>query len=604
MTILIANIGTSDLAVKIDEYYLPIGFDRNEPNLDKAMAELSHEEKAIWGTCKVKVDEFFKKLIPDLEKTSFRERTCYLLEEYQKDPDTWHSRLSPGRLWGVMEAAIREEQVTKIYMFVTDQPQFEGETSQENRGYPTDSIHLFDILKHWFYQKYGDKFEMIPVIIPKTLPAVDQDGLLNEYYDFFNQFDKSIKVLVSVKGGTPQMQTALRVQAMSSDITNQIYLEPALSIKGLLAGEPSNCQKISYWRYQRTQKYQTVKQLLNRWDFDGARTILTQWRETLTSLKKEGIDGIQDIKVSENRINSIIKALNMAVGYLNLDTAEAERQTTLSKDEVENQETIDALSKIADLSKEYNSNKFSPLLNLYTQCCVFDTLDRMADFLTRMGSFYEETLHELIRAFDGEQYFERDNNPDDWHLDTEKLLGNQALLDNFYELEKKINRTFRNWRRINPMDDPYRLQGRLSKSNFVQALVRTENGNLVACQTLVDAITKLDYWAEKRNQLIHSAKGVSKQRMKEVRQEDYQLWQDGKMRNQKIARTVGRSCLHDQILTQLEAIAGSTLTLMETTQPPSAMYPNPADYLDPNQEPYYLYSDIRKWVIDTLNNDV
>ncbi|MBW4598420.1 MAG: hypothetical protein KME29_02100 [Calothrix sp. FI2-JRJ7] len=34
MTILIANIGTSDLLIKIDDYYVPVGFDRSEPNID------------------------------------------------------------------------------------------------------------------------------------------------------------------------------------------------------------------------------------------------------------------------------------------------------------------------------------------------------------------------------------------------------------------------------------------------------------------------------------------------------------------------------------------------------------------------------------------
>ncbi len=36
MAILIANIGTSDLAIKIDDYYFPVGFEWNEPNLDKS----------------------------------------------------------------------------------------------------------------------------------------------------------------------------------------------------------------------------------------------------------------------------------------------------------------------------------------------------------------------------------------------------------------------------------------------------------------------------------------------------------------------------------------------------------------------------------------
>ncbi|NER05868.1 MAG: hypothetical protein F6K17_26395, partial [Okeania sp. SIO3C4] len=47
--ILIANIGTSDLAVKKIEdinRYIPIGFDRNEPNID--YSDLTEEEKSNW----------------------------------------------------------------------------------------------------------------------------------------------------------------------------------------------------------------------------------------------------------------------------------------------------------------------------------------------------------------------------------------------------------------------------------------------------------------------------------------------------------------------------------------------------------------------------
>lgn len=34
MKILLANIGTSDLAVEIDGYWFPVGFDRSEPGID------------------------------------------------------------------------------------------------------------------------------------------------------------------------------------------------------------------------------------------------------------------------------------------------------------------------------------------------------------------------------------------------------------------------------------------------------------------------------------------------------------------------------------------------------------------------------------------
>jgi len=47
MAILIANIGTSDLAVKIEEYFIPVGFDRSEPNINIDDPALTDDQKDI-----------------------------------------------------------------------------------------------------------------------------------------------------------------------------------------------------------------------------------------------------------------------------------------------------------------------------------------------------------------------------------------------------------------------------------------------------------------------------------------------------------------------------------------------------------------------------
>ncbi|MGK7872778.1 MAG: hypothetical protein AB4426_05530 [Xenococcaceae cyanobacterium] len=631
MTILIANIGTSDIAVKLnkdflkpyiqeqnipselaeqlDRYYLPIGFDRNEPNQDKAIAELDADQKKIWEQRQNLISTLCDELQVKCNRNrfSFRDLTSHLWQEYQKedqkDSKKWHSRLSPGRIWGVMNAAIEQAKVTTIYMFVTDQPEFEGEPQKRNPGYDTDCIHLFHILKLWFSHEFGNNVQVKPVILPKAVSAIDLDGLLAEYYRFFNQFDKSEKILISVKGGTPQMQTALRVQAISSDIDNQIYLEPELSLKNLLAGEPSNCRKISYWQYQRTQKYQTVKQLLNkRWDFDGARVILKQWQEILENLEKEEIENNKDIQKSQNRIDSVIKALNIAVGYLNLDATHAESQA------------ISSPVRLADWTTSYNH-----LLNLYTQCCLFWELDRIADFLTRMGSFYEETLHELIRALGGEQYFDRNNYPDDWYLNINEILNkNNALAQEFYQAEctlkksslvsslnkQKKPKCIQNGIWINPLKkNLFKFPGRLTKRNFVQSLTNTQKVDKTDSQDMIAAMKALDYWMAKRNQLIHGAKGVSKLRMKEAFKNDKALVKAGQMNNKDIYDTVSLACDADQILVQMSIIVQRTLKLMKISPPPLIMNPN-QEYLNPDTDFYYLYSDIRDWVINQLNQDV
>ncbi|MEA5470085.1 hypothetical protein, partial [Spirulina sp. 06S082] len=518
MTILIANIGTSDLAVKLSEehgdFFIPIGFDRNEPNTKAAESELDDIELQMWHDRQKLVRE-------QLQVKNFRSYTEGLLQEYEAKPELWHDLIRPGRILGVIEEAIKKS-ASDIYIFVTDQPEFiEGE---KNHGYNSDTIHLFAILKLWIEREFQDHLNVQKIVIPQSISAIDQDGLFGEYYNFFQTLDTHETILISVKGGTPQMQTALRIQAITSGIANQIYLEPQLSIKKLLAGKASDCDQVSYWRYQRVQQYQTVKKLLERWDFDGANTILREWDKTLQQLQDKGI---AEVAESRNLVKSSLAALQMAVGYFNLDNDYAEKHCN----------DLNKLKKLSDNYPYQQGEKrkhFPKLLNLYTQCCLLWETDRMADFLTRMGSFYEEVLHELIHALDGAEYFDRPRLQGDWFLQTKILVDeNQPLAQRFYELEKQYESNLKRrlkdgvhlkeGRWIKALDDKnykdkFKLPGRPSKLNFVLALVETKNNanDINTFKKLCTAMEKLDYWYVKRNKLIHVAKGISKQRMQAV----------------------------------------------------------------------------------------
>jgi len=238
MTILIANIGTSDLAVNVEGYYLPIRFDRNEPNLDES--QLTEDEKTIWDR-EYRQDDVINKLCPELgvetkpdarEKFAFREFTEKLLAAYEQDEEKWHSRISPGRLQGVVTTAKKQFQARSAFIFVTDQPQ----------KHKDDSIYLFKILKKWFWREM--EFDLIAKYIrPDTNNfAVNLDRLLDFYYRFFHELNPQEEILVSIKGGTPQMQNALRLQSVSSTISKQLFIEPKLSVKNILAGQPSQCE--------------------------------------------------------------------------------------------------------------------------------------------------------------------------------------------------------------------------------------------------------------------------------------------------------------------------------------------------------------------------
>ncbi|MDT9177083.1 MAG: hypothetical protein P5702_04945 [Limnospira sp. PMC 1291.21] len=608
MTILIANIGTSDLALKFyqplkkiqretsvsDEdleqnYFLPVGFDRNEPNLKEAESQLSTGELLIWqNRYQLLKEQYYQ----TWKVNTFRELTQCLLGKYIETPQELHDCIRPGRLWGVVKEAV-EASVRDIYIFVTDQ--FLEENGEKNKGADSDTVYLFEILQLWFDRELNNQINLHKVVIPKMISPIDQDGLLGEYYNFFKGLDPSEGILISVKGGTPQMQTALRVQAISSDIANQIYLEPQLSIQKLLQGEASSCRRVSYWRYQRVQKYQTVKKLLARWDFDGAREILTKWLETLETLERSGITEISE---SRHRLTVAVKALKMSIAYLNLDSYEADKQADSGLD------ILEVLCKNEQgfiLNGEQNPfrlcKNYEPVLNLYTQCCLFWKLERIADFLGSMSAFYEEILHQTFEKLEAISYFDKTRNENDWVLKLDEIRGTQ-LGETFLKIEKKTNTSFPKIYQ-NQKQSNYKLQGRLSKRNFVKALILIKKGSSETLEGLIASLKSLDYWAEQRNFLIHGAKGISKQRMENLHSED--LENPG---NWKIEKTVRVSCLHTEIIPQMSQIYCCFVELVSLSG-----FPNVQDYLEVNQEtrdpiePYYLYSEIKEWVGQILDHD-
>ncbi|MFM6404708.1 MAG: hypothetical protein ACKPGT_08615, partial [Microcystis sp.] len=162
---------------------------------------------------------------------------------------------------------------SKAYIFVTNQP----------TSHPQDTIYLFQIIQQWVQQEYP-AFELIQKELQLNLDPQNpnlEDLVLEYYYNQLNEIyleensSQESTILVNVKGGTLHQKTALKIQAIASDFKNLLFIDPILDLNQLLEGKNSECQLTSYWLYQRNQKYQTVKLLLQkRWDFDGARVIL------------------------------------------------------------------------------------------------------------------------------------------------------------------------------------------------------------------------------------------------------------------------------------------------------------------------------------------
>lgn len=362
------------------------------------------------------------------------------------------------------------------------------------------------------------------------------------------------------------------------------------------------------------QKYQVTKKLLQRWDFDGTREILDQWNNNLTDLSQWHLENSEELEQSQKTIDEIVKVSGMAVALFNLDTQAA--QNLLIND-------------FQPFMESYLNNPLERLRNLYAQCCIFKKIDKFADLLMRMGLFYEEIVHELIRRFDGnngENYFNRQKYPDNWYLKTEKIIENSVLAQRFYDLEdgmpkssliKAINKKLKKENKpitkkwTTPLSNEFKLPGRLTKRNFIEALVYATGDaeKISQCNLMVDAMKKLDYWAIKRNQIVHGAKGISLQRAAEVRQEDIELARqasedDRIVINQDIQTTVNLSCPPEQINKEMKTIVENAFKLVGEPWLLSIISRSLSEE-DLTEESFcYIYSDIRHWIIQRLQKDI
>ena len=575
MTTFIANIGTSDLAVKVDDYYIPVRFDRNEPNLDES--GLTENEEGIWN---LRQDSMSEELCPELgvqtqpqknpntPRFLFRELTEKLLEAYEQDEEKWHSRISPGRLQGVIDTAKRDFGVNSAYIFVTNQQSLHRD----------DSIYLFQILKKWFQQEM--EFELIDITIPPEVSPVNQDQLLDFYYQFFYKLDTQDDILVSIKGGTPQMQNALRLQAVSSTIPKQLFIDPKISVKNILNGQPSQCQLTTYWKYMRNQKYQTVQQLLDRWDFDGAINILKNWQNSLTFLTEKDILTKTEIKQSRKQLDTVIDGLKIARSLFNFDILGAR----LIKDKDDDQNNFNQFFQYHN--DFLDENRYDSLLNIYTQCCVYSDLSHIANFLARVGSLYENVICRLIEKKGGYQNLYDGT----WRINYNRFKNQigEELLDEFRDLEN-----------AEYIAKGYNLKfSRFSKRNYAQILIKhraqrnptfqreleswLESEYQIEEQTfygVLGLLKSLDYWIDKRNQLIHSAEGISQQRIQE--------FNDQRHENDENA------CKYEDIIPVLTEILNNPLMTLNRNYRETFVA----------GDKYYIYSDAKESAIGLLRED-
>ena len=371
---------------------------------------------------------------------------------------------------------------------------------------------------------------------------MNQDISLDFYYNFF-QARKELRkeiVLVSTKGGTNQMQTALRIQSISADIPKLIFLEPDGSAHQILTGKTPLSKKKPYWRFMQNQKYSTAIMLLEkRWDFDGAKLILNNWQETLNFLEQHTDE--PKLQQDSDKLKQVVSKLDTAIACLNFD-------------------------------RNLTYENYDPLLNLYTQCRIYWELDQVASFLSRLGSFYEEVLCKLIEGLDGEKYCSNNNEDKKWMIIYRKFRNDNNLLSKFQEFQQKYDSGVSN-RNIYR----YTLNNRYKKRNFVAALVEIKHSEQQdKWIQILASLEKLDYWANKRNELIHGVRGMSKNTMNNIYKSSQQL-----------------VCSPSSIQGEMTNIASNVFDLLGSKPDSCIGYDDDRDY--------YLYSQIRQEAIELLN---
>jgi hypothetical protein len=127
----------------------------------------------------------------------------------------------------------------------------------------------------------------------------------------------------------------------------------------------------------------------------------------------------------------------------------------------------------------------------------------------------------------------------------------------------------------------------------VEALIqfRGQSNEQAAWQEIVDSLTKLDYWIELRNKLTHSANGFSRNSMAASINQDRNRYRRGD--RDEMAIKANEACRHNKILDELTKIMEKMAKLFNQSD---------SSYIGLN-ESYYIYSDVKQWVLDKLQQE-
>ena len=115
--ILLANIGSSDLEILIDKYFIPLGY-RQEPNEDRS--NLDTEQEDIWENRNNLIRGLCQKLkVQIVEKTrktpyKFTELTEKIDLAFQENPQKWSKKIRYSRLSGIIKKIQTKFKLEKV----------------------------------------------------------------------------------------------------------------------------------------------------------------------------------------------------------------------------------------------------------------------------------------------------------------------------------------------------------------------------------------------------------------------------------------------------------------------------------------------------------
>lgn len=385
---------------------------------------------------------------------------------------------------------------TKFLVLLTDQSQVfpDDRIYLETCPYWQDTCALQPILEKYFKENFEDIELKFATIAPQPEPNTDNpvpagidnwDAMLKTVGDTLDTALKELEVdrekndlvYVSHQAGTPAISSAVQFLTVGQFKRVQFLVSNPLIDEedDLIKGKAQLIRSSNYWK---KIKFADITKLLDpRFDFSGAKDILQEFQNQYENDPQKEL------------ISPIVQILQVGEDCLNLDIESA-------KSFLNSQFSTDVVEQVEEDDR---------LLNIYTQCRIFWQLDRTANFLSLVSSFYEGVL--------------------------ERIVDNWGARNGFPERGNRFN-----------------------KRNFIENLVtnRQQPEEIIAWEDILNRLKSFDFWCSYRNKLIHGANGISKQRLQEV-------WEQRNLNdnNDEIA------CQRDEIIENMAAILRNDLRLVQ-----------------------------------------